>query len=119
MKGKNDFIDYVKTIVKEEELTEEALKFWNYFKENKDVEKPLFTENGKKIFIFLKNNLDKDLWKAKEIADQMGISSRAVSGAIRKLVSDGFVEKVSVDPIIYTLTELGKNYNIEESENNN
>lgn len=119
MKGKNDFIDYVKTVIKEDDLTEDGLKFWKFFKDNKDVEKPLFTDNGKKIFTFLKDHLDTELWKAKDIAEQLSMSSRSISGSIRKLVSDGFVEKVSTDPIIYTLTETGKNYIIEESENNN
>lgn len=119
MKGKNEFIDYVESILNENEISEDGLKFWNYFKDNKDIEKPLFTENGLKIFIFLRENLDTELWKAKDIAEQMSISSRGVSGAIRKLVSDGFVEKISTNPAVYTLTDLGKNYNIEESENNN
>ena len=36
-----------------------------------------------------------------------------VSGAMRKLVTDGFVEKVGQDPVIYSITENGKNINIE------
>lgn len=119
MKGKNDFINYVEKVLNENEISEDGLKFWKFFKENKDIEKPLFTENGKKIFIFLRENLDTELWKSKDIAERLGISSRSVSGAMRKLVSDNFVEKVSTEPIVYTLTEFGKNYNIEESENNN
>jgi DNA-binding PadR family transcriptional regulator len=42
------------------------------------------------------------------------MSSRTISGAMRKLVNDGFVEKIGKDPVIYTLTEKGKNYIIEE-----
>ena len=41
------------------------------------------------------------------------MTSRRVSGAIRKLVTDGYVEKVSQDPVIYALTEKGKNKVIE------
>ena len=52
--------------------------------------------------------------KAKEIAEGMFISSRAVSGAMRKLVTDGFVEKVGQDPVIYSITEKGKNIKIED-----
>ena len=37
----------------------------------------------------------------------MGVSSRSVSGAIRKLVNDGFVEKVSTDPVLYSITTKG------------
>ena len=43
----------------------------------------------------------------------MLIYSRTVSGAIRKLVTDGFVEKVSQDPVIYSITEQGKNIKID------
>lgn len=44
----------------------------------------------------------------------MEISSRKVSGSIRKLVSDGFVEKFGSNPVVYTLTEKGKNFDIEK-----
>jgi large conductance mechanosensitive channel protein len=52
--------------------------------------------------------------KAKEIAEGMFISSRAVSGSMRKLVSDGYVEKIGADPVMYLITEKGKNINIED-----
>jgi hypothetical protein len=32
---------------------------------------------------------------------------------MRKLVTDGFVEKVGQDPVIYSITENGKNINID------
>jgi hypothetical protein len=32
---------------------------------------------------------------------------------MRKLVTDGFCEKVGSDPVIYTITEKGKNYKID------
>ena len=48
------------------------------------------------------------MWKAKDIAEGLFISSRGVSGAMRKLVTDGYVEKVGQDPVIYSLTEKGK-----------
>jgi Mn-dependent DtxR family transcriptional regulator len=36
-----------------------------------------------------------------------------VSGAMRKLVTDGYVEKVGESPVIYMLTEKGKNITID------
>jgi predicted transcriptional regulator len=33
---------------------------------------------------------------------------------MRKLVTDGFVEKVGQDPVMYILTEKGKNIKIED-----
>ena len=58
----------------------------------------------------MKDNADgvSNMFKAKDIAEGIFVSSRSVSGAIRKLVTDGFVEKVGQDPIIYSVTALGK-----------
>ena len=47
----------------------------------------------------------------------MGISSRGASGAMRKLVNDGVCEKLGQDPVIYSLTEKGKNYVIIKGAN--
>jgi predicted transcriptional regulator len=37
---------------------------------------------------------------------------------MRKLVSDGFCEKIGENPIVYKLTEKGKNFNLNEIELN-
>ena len=58
------------------------------------------------------NNKDIPLVKSREIAEYLGVSSRGVPGFTPKLVSDGFVEKVNTRPMIYTLTEKGKNINL-------
>ena len=51
--------------------------------------------------------------KARDIAEDLFISSRGVSGVLRKLVNDGFVEKMGESPVIYSITEKGKNFIIE------
>ena len=66
------------------------------------------------ILKFLQEHSDKNMWKAREIAEGLFISSRGVSGAMRKLVTDGFCEKMGENPIVYTLTEKGKNFVIED-----
>ena len=76
-------------------------------------EKPLFTEIGLQILEYLQEAKGKNL-KAKDIADGMCVSSRQISGAIRKLVTDGFVDKYGKNPVIYSLTEEGLNFNIKE-----
>jgi predicted transcriptional regulator len=73
----------------------------------------LFTDNGKLILKFLQEHQETPMWKARDIAEGLFISSRAVSGAMRKLVTDGFVEKVGQDPVIYSITDNGKNIDIE------
>lgn len=119
MSKKQEFINYVKQM-KEYcdsystiEMNEDARLYWEAFCGSDEIEKPLFTDNGKLILKYMKDNLNTSLWKAKDIAEGLFISSRAVSGAIRKLVTDGYVEKVGQDPVIYSLTENGKNIEID------
>lgn len=121
MSGKEEFINYVNELKKESrlEMTEKASLFWEALKTAGYEEKPLFTENGRKILKHLKEHQETNMWKAKDIAEDLFIQSRSVSGAMRKLVNDNYVEKLGKDPIIYTLTEKGRNVKIEESEKTN
>lgn len=108
MSLKQDFVSYVESNFSNNPIPENLIEYWNKFKGNvSDEDKPLFTENGKKILTFLQQNQDTKTWKAREIAEGMFIASRSVSGAIRKLVTDGFVEKVGTDPTIYSITDKG------------
>lgn len=76
-------------------------------------DKPILTDNGKLILDYMQKNPTIPMFKAKDIADGLYTNSRGVSGAIRKLVNDGFCEKVGKDPVVYTLTEKGKNFVID------
>lgn len=75
--------------------------------------KPAFTEIGLDILAYLQQGHEKNN-KAKDIAEGMGLPSKKISGAMRKLVSDGYAEKFGQNPVIYSLTEQGKNFNIED-----
>ena len=97
--------------------SEGAKTFWESLIKDEKIDKPLFTENGKLILKFLQDNTETDIWKAKDIAEGLFVSSRTVSGALRKLVTDGFVEKMGENPVIYSLTEKGKNIEIKEENN--
>ena len=116
MSKKQEFISYVKDLIDEAPhviMSEEAKLYWDAFCGlGEDGEKPMFTDNGKLILKFLQDHQEIPMWKARDIAEGLFISSRAVSGAMRKLVTDGFVEKVGQDPVIYSLTENGKNIEI-------
>ena len=117
MTKKEEFVKYVEALIDATnefpvEMSEDARIYWEAFKGKVEEDKPLFTDNGKLILKHLQDNQDVPMWKAKDIAEGLFISSRAVSGAMRKLVSDGFVEKVGQDPVIYTLTENGKTIEI-------
>ena len=114
MTKKEEFVKYVEMAIEAypTPMNEDARIYWEAFRGKVEEDKPLFTDNGKLILKHLQNNQDVPMWKAKDIAEGLFISSRAVSGAMRKLVLDGFVEKVGQDPVIYTLTENGKTIEI-------
>ena len=119
MSKKQEFIKYVNELIDATSefpvyMNEDAKLYWDAFCGlNENGEKPLFTDNGKLILKFLQEHQETPMWKARDIAEGLFISSRAVSGAMRKLVTDGFVEKVGQDPVIYSITNNGKNIDIE------
>jgi hypothetical protein len=117
MSKKQEFIDYVEEYlfkdVERVDIPDNVWNYWEAFKGQEEVEKPMFTDNGKLILKYMQDTVSEvPMQKAKDIGEGLFISSRAVSGAIRKLVTDGYVEKVGQDPVIYTLTELGKSVEI-------
>ena len=114
MTKKDEFIKYVEDLIvgNHYEMSENVRLYWEAFKGKVEEDKPLFTDNGKLILQYLQDNQSTPMWKAKDIAEGMFVSSRTVSGAMRKLVSDGYVEKVGQDPVIYSLTEKGKTVEI-------
>lgn len=119
---KKEFLDFVNELMKanpdltNQLMTDDIKAYLDILSEVKD-EKPALTENGKVILKHLQEHSDIRLWKAKDVSEQLGISSRGASGALRKLVNDGFCEKLGQDPVIYSLTEKGKTFEIIEGEN--
>ena len=74
--------------------------------------RPAFTEIGLEILSYMQSGHEKNN-KAKDIAEGMEMSSKKISGAMRKLVTDGYVEKYGQSPVIYSLTEKGTSFDIE------
>jgi DNA-binding MarR family transcriptional regulator len=113
---KQEFIEYLNQLMAaapQIEASDNVKAYIAALQEGK-IEKPILTDNGKVILLHLQTNTDKTMFKAKDIAESLGVSSRGVSGSLRKLVTDGFVEKVGESPAIYMITEKGKNFIIEE-----
>lgn len=115
---KNDFINFLNKLMEanpeltNELMTEDIQNYLNILKDDKNI-KPDLTENGKCVLKYLQEHQETRLWKAKDLAECIELSSRGVSGAMRKLVSDGFCDKIGESPVIYSLTEKGKNYTID------
>ena len=114
------FLDYFDWLVENCKqsvvMPDEVQDVYNMLQEQQTMEKPMFTESGLSILEYLQTCDAKSL-KARDIADGMGISSRQVSGAIRKLVTDEFVDKMGSSPVIYSLTTKGKDFDIKSYKN--
>ena len=115
MSKKQEFIKMVEGFLSNEDAVpdfnrEDALSYFETLKAVKETTKVEITENGKNIILFMQENEGKfnNLFYAKDIAEGMFISSRAVGGTMRKLVTDGYVEKLSENPICYGITDKGK-----------
>ena len=102
MTKKQEFIDFINNVFSDanigpDHMSENVRLYWEAFCGKDEVEKPMFTDNGKIILDYLQKNLDTPMWKARDM---------------RKLVTDGFVEKVGQDPVVYAITEKGKTIEI-------
>ena len=120
MTKKEAFIEIVQTVIfdsgktfnfSDKELND-ALEFFEEFKNNKTKNSKNMTENGKKLLSWMQENVDTmaNLFTSKEAAEALFTSGRSIAGSMRKLVNDGYVEKTGKDPVQYSLTEAGKNY---------
>lgn len=89
-----------------------ALDFFNDFKNGKTKNSGAMTENGQKILIWMQENVDSmnNIFTSREAAEALFTSGRSIAGSMRKLVNDGYVDKIGKDPVQYSLTDAGKNY---------
>lgn len=117
MSKKSEFLSFVDELMAAAPsvaatMSDDASAFLVALREGGGTEKPQFTENGAKILRFLQENTSTEMWKARDIAENLFVSSRTVGGACRKLVTDGYVEKLGENPVLYMITEKGKNVEI-------
>lgn len=114
---KQEFIDFLNALmaaapdVANDMMTDNIKAYIEALMDTKN-DKPTLTDGGKVILDYMQKS-ELPMMKARDIAEGLFISSRAVSGSLRKLVSDGFCEKVGQDPVVYALTEKGKNFIID------
>lgn len=112
-------IDYLFTdehAMEAEEIFKEefplAVDFFEDLKNGKVKNSSAMTENGIKLLSWMQENVDKmsNVFTSKEAAEGLFTSGRSIAGTMRKLVTDGYVEKTGKDPVQYSLTEAGRAY---------
>lgn len=117
MSKKDVFINEIEQMISEGRmnLSEDAFTYFEALKGGSAKEKPAFTENGKLVLQYMKDNKENygNLFKAKDIGEGMNITSRTASGAMRKLVTDGYIEKMGESPVVYSLTSKGIEVNLD------
>lgn len=104
MTKKEKFIQEVEAL--DINLSEEALEYFNSLKEGKTSGG--ITEKGQQILDFMQENKDKfdNQFKAADIGEGLGVSGRSVSGSMKKLITDGYVIKLTPSPnVTYGLTD--------------
>lgn len=113
---KERFIEEISELIKCEPdlLSAEALAYFEVLKTEPAKKTVEITENGAKILKFMQENWEKrnNIFKASEIAEGLFTSGKSVSGSMRKLVADGYTEKLGKDPVVYAITEKGKCYSL-------
>ena len=106
---KNIFINTVERLFTkytfEDEIPQEAFDFFEDYKKGKSSNKKAFTDKGIKILEAMREIND---WiSAKSLGEKIEVSGRSVSGSMRKLIEDGYIERKGENPISYKITEKG------------
>lgn len=111
---KKEFIEFLEKLIAanpDVEMSDNVKEYIEILKsEEKGKSKMIITDKGLTVLQYIQSHADVKTWKTKDIAEGIGSSSRSVSGILRKLASDKFLEKVASDPCIYILTQKGKDF---------
>lgn len=102
-----EFITMVETLIDgRSELKDEfpnGMAFWEDFIAEKSAVK--ITEKGQMIFDYLKEHNDGEWRTASEIGIGTNMAPKSVSGSMRKLIEEGYIEKTKTDNgMAYRLT---------------
>ena len=122
MTSREIFIDVIDDLLRKTDLVtfcgeENSQKVLEYFESLKAIPaKSEITEKGLEILQAMQSEVEvrNNLFKAADVGSILNKPAKAVSGSLRKLVSDGFVEKIGEKPIVYALTEKGKTFEVEK-----
>lgn len=111
MTNKQKFIEEIENILITPgvRLSEEAESYFESLKASTEKTPAVITENGKKILTYMAENSEtcENIFPTKDIAEGLSVSGKSVSGSMKKLITEGFVEKIRETPVAYKITEKG------------
>ena len=123
MTKKEAFIKYVKEsgifdVELEDDLVINAKLYFDVMQGTGDTEKSKFTSIGRQVLTFMRENKEtyNNLFTCKAMSEGLSIASRSISGGCRKLVNDGYLEKMGENPVVYSLTEAGETTELDNEE---
>ena len=106
-----DFLNELDNLQVKDQLSEAGLDFFNQLKEKSNN---TFTENGKKILRCMQQNSEKyKTFNSKQIGELLFMPPRSVSDSIKKLINEGYCEKLNTNPVTYKITMLGKDIQLD------
>lgn len=98
----------------------EALDFFEDYKKGKTSNRKEITDKGIAIILALRENPECEDWiTAKALGEIMDVSGRSISGSMKKLVEDGYVEKRAGNPSAYRITEKGLAFEVPTAQVDN
>lgn len=118
MTDKELFIEYAEEALKHIafESNEDEEKVMNYLNSLKTTKSVEITEKGAEILQYMQNTHEtcNNTFTAKYIGEGIDKSSRIVSGSLKKLVNDGFVNKLGGSPVSYAISAKGIEYQFDK-----
>lgn len=121
MTKKEKFINFIQQEIFDKENIYEVhddwtdiQSFWGDFVNQKNIISGDLTENGAKVLKYMQENYQKcnNNFKSKEIGEGLFVSSRSVSGSMKKLITEGYVNKIGSDPVTYEISQKGIDKNL-------
>ena len=118
MTAKENFISEIEKLLKTNTINEDAMSYFTEFKNGTVKNSSVITEKGAAVLEYLQNQEDGYVFSAKMLAEALDMNTRSISGTMRKLAADGYVEKIStLSPITYQITDLGKTFEFDKVKN--
>lgn len=119
MPTKENFISEIEKLLKTNTINDEAIEFFEMFKAGTIKNSKIITSKGIEILKFLQSKPNDYVFTSKMLSTAIeSMNTRSISGTLRKMLNDGFVEKVgSTTPISYKITAMGMAFDLDNIEN--